>query len=333
VMIFLTTTAVEIDEELLNRCLVLTVDEDREQTRRVHRVQRERRTLEGLLARREREALVGLHRNAQRLLRPLAVVNPYAPHLTFLDDRTRTRRDHEKYLTLIDAIALLHQYQRPVKRVERDGRAIEYIEATLEDIAAANRLADQVLGRSLDELPPQTRRFLEALDGWVGAECERRELGREAFLFTAREAREAVGAGVTQTKVHLSRLVELEYLVAHRSGPRHVYELVYGGEGRDGRPFLPGLIDVATLGAETYGADRPGSGERRPAPGSDRSGPGRPLVGPRSGGGRSRRNGAKPPSPLPLAASEQSEEKNRAIKEEGSARSVPVPVPVAGRGR
>jgi DNA primase len=30
VMIFLTTTAIEVDEELLNRCLVLTVDEDRE---------------------------------------------------------------------------------------------------------------------------------------------------------------------------------------------------------------------------------------------------------------------------------------------------------------
>jgi DNA primase len=30
VMIFLTTTAIEIDEELLNRCLVLTVDEDRD---------------------------------------------------------------------------------------------------------------------------------------------------------------------------------------------------------------------------------------------------------------------------------------------------------------
>ena len=50
-MIFLTTTAVEVDEELLNRCLVLTVDEDREQTRAIHRQQRERQTLEGLLAR------------------------------------------------------------------------------------------------------------------------------------------------------------------------------------------------------------------------------------------------------------------------------------------
>ena len=32
VMIFLTTTAIEIDEELLNRCLVLSIDEGRTQT-------------------------------------------------------------------------------------------------------------------------------------------------------------------------------------------------------------------------------------------------------------------------------------------------------------
>ncbi len=59
----------------------------------------ERQTLDGLLARRDREARsLKLHRDAQRLLRPLLVDNPYAPELTFLDDRTRTRRDHVKYL-------------------------------------------------------------------------------------------------------------------------------------------------------------------------------------------------------------------------------------------
>ena len=114
-MIFLTTTAIEIDEELLNRCIVLTVDEGRTQTEAIHRLQRQKRTLQGLQAKHEKQSLISLHQNAQRLLKPLAVVNPYADQLTFLSDKTRTRRDHEKYLTLIDAIALLHQYQRPVK--------------------------------------------------------------------------------------------------------------------------------------------------------------------------------------------------------------------------
>lgn len=140
VMIVLTTTAVEIDDELLNRCLVLTVDEDRAQTRAIHRRQRERQTLEGLLADHERDRTLAVHQNAQRLLRPLLVANPYARALTFLDTRTRTRRDHQKYLTLIRSIALLHQYQRPVQTTIQHGETLPYIEVTRNDIALANRL-------------------------------------------------------------------------------------------------------------------------------------------------------------------------------------------------
>ena len=50
VMIFLTTTAVDIDEELLNRCLVLTVDEGKDQTGAVHTQQRNNQTLHSLAA-------------------------------------------------------------------------------------------------------------------------------------------------------------------------------------------------------------------------------------------------------------------------------------------
>ena len=67
VMLFLTTTAIQIDEELMNRCLVLTVDEDREQTRAIHKLQRERRTLAGRLVGRERSSIVALHQNMQRV--------------------------------------------------------------------------------------------------------------------------------------------------------------------------------------------------------------------------------------------------------------------------
>ena len=81
VMIFLTTTAIKIDEELLNRCIVLSVDENREQTRAIHQFQRRRQTLDGLLADQDRKETLTLHRNAQRLLRPLLVANPYAESL------------------------------------------------------------------------------------------------------------------------------------------------------------------------------------------------------------------------------------------------------------
>src|ERR1019366_2356502 len=139
VMIFLTTTAIEIDEELLNRCLVLSVDKARAQTEAIHRLQRTRRTLDGLRAKQGKAHLIRLHQNAQRLLRPLAVVNPYADRLTFLSDKTRARRDHEKSLTLIHTIALLHQHQRLVKTMIDSGQAVEYVEVTADDIHEANR--------------------------------------------------------------------------------------------------------------------------------------------------------------------------------------------------
>ena len=250
VMIFLTTTTIDLDEEMLNRCLVLSVNEDRAQTQAIHRVQREAQTVEGLLRRRDRDAVLAVHRNAQRLLKPVPVVNPYARELTFHDSQTRTRRDHMKYLTLIRSVALLHQYQRPPKTVQHNGRAVEYIEVTLNDIAVANRLAHEVLGRSLDELPPQTRRLLLTVDEMVTAECKRQKMERSDYRFSRRDVREATGWGDTQLKIHLHRLEELEYLLVHRGGRGQsiVYELVFTRPADGGKPVLGGLIDVEKLG-------------------------------------------------------------------------------------
>jgi hypothetical protein len=269
VMIFLTTTAVDIDEELLNRCLVLTVDEGREQTAAIHRLQRERETLAGLLRKETRSQVLATHRAAQRLLRPLAVVNPFAEKLTFLDDRTRTRRDHMKYLALIRCIALLHQYQRAVKTVVTpDGRSVPYVEATLEDIAAANALAHEILGRCLDDMPPQTRRLLELLDRMAREVCTARKIEQEDFLFSRRDVRAFTGWGDTQVRVHLDRLVALEYVLMHRGdrGQSFVYELVYDGQGKDGGRFLPGLIDVEKLRREGNGGAQNGSAALPPTP-------------------------------------------------------------------
>jgi DNA primase len=249
VMIILTTTAIEIDEELLNRCLILSVDESREQTEAIHRLQRERRTLTGLVNGERKQRVLAQHRHAQRLLRPLKVLNPYADQLTFLSDKTRTRRDHEKYLTLIDTITLLHQYQRDRRTAQQDGETLEYIEATREDIAQANTLAHEVLGRSLDELPPQTRRVLARVIEMVTAACAAQQLPRSQHRFSRREVREYTGLCDTQLRVHLERLVALEYLLVHRGmrGQSFVYELLFDGPAASEAPHLSGLIDVATM--------------------------------------------------------------------------------------
>ena len=288
VMIFLTTTAIEIDEELLNRCLVLTVDESREQTRRIHELQRRASTLDGILASRRKPKAVKVHRNAQRLLRPLLVHNPFASRLTFLDEKTRMRRDHVKYLKLIEAIALLFQYQREVKSLTVDGEVVEYVEATLSDVALAGRLASEVLGRSLDELPPQTRRLLMALDGMVTGLCEKEGITREDLRFSRRDVRAATGWGDTQARVHLDRLVTLEYLLVHRGGrgQSFVYELLWRGEGKDGRPFLPGLIDTETLAEPLDEASPAATAETSRGEEADPAGGSRSLRGASAGGSR-----------------------------------------------
>lgn len=274
--LFLTTTSITVDEELLNRCLVLTVDEDRDQTRAIHQLQRQRQTLDGMVAAQDRERTVALHRNAQRLLKPVLVVNPFAERLTFADHQTRTRRDHAKYLTLIRAVAFLHQHQRPIRTAQVQGRTVEFIEVTVEDIERANNLAHEVLGRSLDELPPQTRRLLCSLDDMVTAECREKGLDRADYRFSRRQARNHTGWGDTQLKVHLRRLVELEYVVVHRDreAKRFLYELLSVTQAGSGGKVLAGLLDVDELRRDRSGVIE------------DRSGHGRGPVGPESGHGR-----------------------------------------------
>jgi DNA primase len=262
VMIFLTTTAIDIDEELMNRCLVLSVDESREQTERIHSMQREARTVAGIMKTEQRNDQRRVMQNAQRLLKPWRIANDFAPMLTFSSERTRTRRDHEKYLTLIDAIALLHQHQRaPIVR-EVNGRSIEMLPVTLEDIATANRLAPEILGRSLDELPPQTRRLLGHIREMVGAMMERTKATQSRCLFSRRELREKCGWSTTQVRVHLDRLVELECLAtrAGRVGAPFTYELIIEqSSGQEG--WHMGLIETATL-ARHYDGNLTGFGGR-----------------------------------------------------------------------
>jgi hypothetical protein len=280
VMIFLTTTAIEIDEELLNRCLVLTVDEDREQTRAIHRIQREAQTLEGLHAKRRRQAILALHRNAQRLLKPIAVVNPFADRLTFPDSLTRTRRDHMKFLSLIRTITLLFQHQRPVKADTSDGKPLEYIESTQDDVELAEDLIKQVLGRSLDELPPQTRRLLLLVDDMVKEQCEQLKMERADYRFSRRDVRQYTGWSDPQVKRHLHKLEELEYLIVHRGerGQSFVYELYFERPADPRQLFLPGLSEIGKLRDCEYDKNRDGQK-------AEKDGPGMPQVRAMFGGG------------------------------------------------
>lgn len=223
VQLFLTSTQTQLDEELVNRCVILTVDESPEQTRAIHAAQRRMQTRSGKDALTERMRIQTVHQNAQRLIRPVEVDNPFAESLQFASERTRFRRDHEKYLTLIAAIALLHQHQRPILT---DDQGRERIEVTQADIELADRLMARLLKQSIDELTPQTQRCLELLRAYVASLSNTARASD--VRFTRRALRESIQWSDYQVATHLQRLVNLEYVRAHRGkqGATYVYELL-----------------------------------------------------------------------------------------------------------
>ena len=248
--VFMTTTAPELESETGSRFLKLTIDESVEATRRIHEMQREMDTLEGLRDRKKSEKIIKLHHNAQRLLEDgLHVINPYARELEFHTGALGTRRDHPIYLGLIKAIAYLLQYQRDIKEMDSDGETIRYVEVTLDDIRKANELATEVLGRSLDELSPPSRKLLGLIREMVMKRCDEGGLEPGDYPFSRREIREYAGWSHAQVKRHISQLEELEYIypMTGRRGKEYVYELRYEDELDSGKKFFAGLVDVDKL--------------------------------------------------------------------------------------
>ena len=149
----------------------------------------------------------------------------------------------------------------------------------------ANRLADAVLGRSIDELSPQSRRLLWQLIELVREEMETKQLFQNEVRFTRKQIRDRYGWGQTQLKLHLDKLVEMEYVMSHKTGARLVeYELLYDGRGREGQPTLPGLIDPSKKGPPTLPPTIPSSAPSGSISGlgDSSSGEHRPNIGPMS---------------------------------------------------
>ncbi len=221
-------------------------------TAAIHKKQRESDTLEGLVNKTRSESIINKHHAAQRMLEPLAVVNPYTEHLNYPSGSLRTRRDHKKYLGLIKTITFLHQYQRDIKKVKADGKEISYIEVTLEDIEKANALSDEVLGQCLDDLAKPSRTLLETIYKMVkeqvgSDETENNEV--EDFFFNRRMVREYIGWTDWQIRAHIKQLEELEYLYArtgHR-GKEYAYALNYNGEGEGKERFYLNLTSIQDI--------------------------------------------------------------------------------------
>ena len=229
------TTASSVNHENATRCFELQMDETEEQTRRIHERQRLLRTGRGLELRHQAEVITRRHWNSQRLLEPLPVVIPFADRLSFPSSWMRTRRDHARFLNLIEVSAFLHQHQR-----ERtaDGAIV----AALADYETAYALAGDVLRETLSDLKKPLREALLRIQG-IAAKGEN--------SVTRREIREALGVPDSTVRRWLSDLVELEYLAVAEEGRQGAgkttrYRLVERGPRTD---VVLGLLSPEALRA------------------------------------------------------------------------------------
>ena len=250
--VFFTTTNPDTDPETASRFFVTGIDESREQTRKILAMQRQQQTIDSASSNTLAEKIRNRHRNFQRLLQPLAVRNPFGDQLAYDDDRLQGRRDQPKYLQLIKAVAFLRQMQ---KEIIKQGQTI-FVEVDLEDIRIANKLTNEVLGKSLDELSHPGRDLLLILDEMVEQQAEDlndsaedHEPSRTKLSFTRRDIREFSGWANARVHRYIKELVDLEYILVDsgRNGSAYRYRLAYEGQGKQGERFVLGLKNIETL--------------------------------------------------------------------------------------
>ncbi len=233
------TTATSVNQENATRCFELSMDESVEQTARIHERQRLLRTEAGLKLRQQSEGLLRLHWNAQRLLEPLPVVIPFAKAITFPSTWMRTRRDHARFLNLIEVSAFVHQHQR-----EQIQGAIY---ADVKDYDVAYALAKTVLTDTLSELKKPLRNVYGCIQ----------RLSRESEqAVSRREVREALQMPDSTVRRWLSELVELEYLEVETKGQGRAARYRLTGRGPKEEMVL-GLLAPSELRAKLNLATSP----------------------------------------------------------------------------
>ena len=223
-----TTTQSYLNQENTSRCFEIPLDESADQTLRIHQHQRRARSLWGLKRNISKDVIRRRHHNLQRVLQPVRVVIPYAEHLTFPAASVRTRRDHERFLSLIEAVAFLHQFQRVLRTASHKGKEVKYIEATVEDYAIAYHLALRVLWVSLDELSRWSRELVESCRRQVEeGVAHNPELTANDFHWTRRQLRERLGWPDKRLRACVDELVSLEYFqtLDGSKGKAYLYRL------------------------------------------------------------------------------------------------------------
>ncbi|MEK6849239.1 MAG: hypothetical protein AABY01_01565, partial [Nanoarchaeota archaeon] len=229
--IALATTATSrtgIHDENATRFFETRTDESNAQTGRILEHIAWKMTGEGAEATALEFMIVGRHHSAQRLLRRVKVVIPYAKKIKFPANTMRSRRDYAKFMVLVKTIAFLRQFMHEILR-DRDGH--EYIEADAEDYRIAYELlVGGVLSSTAGELSAEEREFDRIARAHAASAAKERKLSSLCdATWIRREAREATGWSQKVVRRCIERLLDLELIEITRDvrfGQRHVYRFI-----------------------------------------------------------------------------------------------------------
>jgi DNA primase catalytic core len=220
------TTEPSINFENATRCFEIYLDESPEQTLRIHEWQKFFKTEDGLLLKAGYPKIIQKHHNAQRLLKSLPVIIPYAKFIQFPNQKLRSRRDHQRFLNLIEVLAFLHQYQR--KRQTIGGK--EMIVAGIEDYSLALGLAHDLLHEIFRDCQKPLRDLLACIQAMLKERAEKEKHPLDALSFTRKDVREFTGLPHQRIKRLFAELEEYEYLLVEKAthGAQHLYRLTGG---------------------------------------------------------------------------------------------------------
>lgn len=229
------TTQEKVYEDNANRSFLIYINETAEQDERIMEYQRKKSA--GTINTNEERSIKQLLQNTQRILQPVAVRNPYAEQLKIPNEVFKPRRSNSHYLQFIEAVTYYHQYQREQKADETTGEI--FIETTIEDIRAANRLMKQILLRKADELNNACRNHLEQLKNYL------KQNNRSAF--STKEVRQALRINASNQKRYMAQLYANGY-IKKSSGSKakgFTYEVVSYDEYNQLQNNISNVLDEA----------------------------------------------------------------------------------------
>jgi hypothetical protein len=230
------TTKENLYEDNANRSFLIHIDESTAQDEKIMEYQR--RLSAGKIDLSAQQQLAERFRNMQRILVPMQIRNPYAEQLKIPKEVLRPRRTNAHYLAFIEAVTFYHQYQREKQYDRQTGE--EYIETTIEDIRAANRLMKEVLLRKADALTVAVRNYFEHLKEYLSDQKDKN--------FTNRQIRQALRIKAATLKRYHSEL-SANGLLQVKSGKKatgYVYQVTSFKDYEQLQERIHGVLDQIT---------------------------------------------------------------------------------------